>query len=146
LDRDLEVTGHPIATLYLSATTTDTTVFAYLEDIDEQGQVTYVTEGLLRALHRKLSNPPAGYPPFIPHRSFKRKDALSLHPGEVFQLVFDLFPTSYQFKKGHQIRLSLAGTDRDHFAQPIGKTPALSFYHTPRYPSHLVLPTPQEPS
>ena len=33
LPEDLEVTGHPVATVYLSANATDTTLFVYLEDI-----------------------------------------------------------------------------------------------------------------
>jgi hypothetical protein len=29
-----------------------------------------------------------------------------------------MFPMSYQFKKGHHIRLALAGGDKDHFQKP----------------------------
>ena len=52
LPEDLEVTGHPVATVYLSANAPDTTLFVYLEDVTPEGQVHYVTEGELRALHR----------------------------------------------------------------------------------------------
>ena len=99
LKQDLEVTGHPILTLFLSSTTDEATVFAYLEDIDPKGHIAYVTEGELRALHRKLSERHVEQVNGIPYRTFKRRDALPLKPGEVAKLVFDFLPTSYQFKK-----------------------------------------------
>ena len=58
LDVDTEVTGHPVITLYVSSTATDGEFFAYLEDVDANSTVTYVTEGELRAIHRKLSMDP----------------------------------------------------------------------------------------
>ena len=116
LKHDIEVTGHPILTLFLSSTTNDATIFAYLEDVDSQGQVSYVTEGELRALHRKLSVSNSDRLDGLPYRTFKRRDAFPLKPGEVAMLVFDFLPTSYQFKTGHRIRLALAGADKDHFA------------------------------
>ena len=120
LTKDVEVTGHPILTLFLSSTTSDATVFAYLEDVDTQGRVAYVTEGELRALHRKLSDTEVEHLNGLPHRTYKRRDALPLKPGEIAKMVFDFLPTSYQFKKGHRIRLALAGTDKDHFASDPG--------------------------
>jgi putative CocE/NonD family hydrolase len=54
LANPMEVTGHPLVCLYLTSTAKDGNIFAYLEDVDEQGGVTYVTEGMLRT-HRKLS-------------------------------------------------------------------------------------------
>jgi putative CocE/NonD family hydrolase len=140
LKQDLEVTGHPILTLFLSSTTADTTVFAYLEDVDTQGHIVYVTEGELRALHRKLSERNMEHVNGLPHRTFKRRDALPLKPGEVAKLVFDFFPTSYQFKKGHRIRLALAGTDKDHFAVIPDQSRTLSIFYTANQASHLELP------
>jgi len=48
LDTDIEITGHPIITLNLTSTHEDGMIIAYLEDIDENGNATYITEGLLR--------------------------------------------------------------------------------------------------
>ena len=140
LEQDMEVTGHPIISIYLSSTTTDATVFAYLEDIDETGEVAYVTEGMLRALHRKVINPPKYFPKGIPYRTFTRQNKSPLIPGEVAILSFDLLPTSYQFKKGHRIRLAIAGTDKDHFATLPDKNPTFTIYRSKQYPSHLNLP------
>ena len=102
LEEHIEVTGHPIVTIYLSTTTNDATLFAYLEDVDATENVSYVTEGLLRALHRKEVNPPEFFPKGVPYRTFTRANASPLVPGEITRLSFALLPTSYQFKKGHK--------------------------------------------
>jgi len=140
LEHNIEVTGHPTVTIYLSTTKTDATIFAYLEDIDESGEVTYVTEGQLRALHRKVANSPKYYPKGIPYRTFTRQNASPLVSGEVAKLSFALLPTSYQFKQGHQIRLAIAGVDKDHFSVLSGKNPTFTIYRSSSYPTHLVLP------
>ena len=140
LEQDLEVTGHPILTLFLSSTTTDAAVFAYLEDVDGQGNVTYITEGELRTLHRQLRDSRTEPLPSLPHRTFKRRDALPLQQGKVAQLVFDFLPTSYQFKQGHRIRLALAGVDKDHFARVSESKPTFTIFHSRLYASHLDLP------
>ncbi|MDR4493691.1 MAG: CocE/NonD family hydrolase [Nitrospirales bacterium] len=142
LPQDMEITGHPVATIYLSSNTPDTTVFVYLEDVTPEGDVHYVTEGELRALHRKWISPDLGMPGFlpVPHRTYRRADAVPLQPGEVVPLTIDLLPTSYQFKKGHRIRVALAGTDRDHFQALPGPPPAWNIWHTTTRPSHLDLP------
>lgn len=49
LDRDVEVTGHPVADLWVSSDRADGDFFVYLTDVDESGRSLYVTEGQLRA-------------------------------------------------------------------------------------------------
>jgi hypothetical protein len=142
LPEDLEVTGHPVAMVYLSANTTDTTLFVYLEDVTPEGQVHYVTEGELRALHRtwRPTEPTATSTIAIPNRTYRRANAAYLIPGEVVPLTLDLLPVSYQFKKGHRIRVALAGADKDHFQQLDGPSPIWQVWHSPDQPSHIELP------
>lgn len=140
LERDTEVTGHPVLTLHVATTAADGQFFAYLEDVDEKGRVGLVTEGQLRAIHRKLSDEKPPYVIFTPYRTFKRKDAMPMVPGEVGEIVFDLLPTSYLFKKGHSIRLALAGADSSHFALPTGDPPTWTVHRTTTHPSRVVLP------
>ena len=140
LKHDIEVTGHPILRVFLSSNTADATIFAYLEDVDTEGHVAYVTEGELRALHRKFSGPHVAYLNGVPYRTFKRQDALPLNPGEVVKLVFDFLPTSYQFKQGHRIRLALGGADTDHFALISDQSRTLTIFHSRDQASHLELP------
>jgi putative CocE/NonD family hydrolase len=141
LERDVEVTGHPLVSLFVAADRSDATLFAYLEDLDPGGAVTYVTEGQLRLLHRRLR--PADQAPYaaaVPYRSFARADAAALAPGEIAEATFDLLPTSYLFRAGHSIRLSIGGADADHFAALPGPPPRLEVQRSAARPSQLVLP------
>ncbi len=140
LETDTEVTGHPLVTLYVSSTARDGAFFVYLEDVDQEGRVHYVTEGLLRALHRRLSEAAPPYRDVVPYRSYKREDGLPLQPNAVTELVFDLLPTSYLFKKTHRIRIALACADRDHFALIPPDPPTVTVYRNDRHPSRLDLP------
>jgi putative CocE/NonD family hydrolase len=144
LDNDMEVTGHPLVTLHMESTSSNETVFVYLEDVDQAGHVHYVTEGMLHLLHRKLSQHDRPYTDVIPYRTYHRADSLPLLPGEVAVVIVDLLPTSYQFKKGHHIRVAIAGRDQDHFASPLKQNPhpsnTLTIHRTPTKTSHIQLP------
>jgi len=142
LSEALEVTGHPVATVYLSTTSQDSNLFVYLEDVTPEGDVHYVTEGELRAIHRRwqpdktIPNPTAP----LPVHSFRRADAAPLIPGEVAPMLVELLPTSYQFKQGHRIRIALAGADNDHFQNLDSPPPTWEVWHTSNRPSHVELP------
>ena len=136
-----EVTGHPRVELFVRSSARDGAFFAYLEDVAPDGRVRYVTEGMLRALHRRFVPAPPGDSRGAPQRSFARADAAPLVPGEVAELTFELLPTSYVFAAGHRIRLALAGADRDHFARIPASGPAtLHFQRSAAHPSRLALP------
>lgn len=49
LRHDSELTGYPELNLFVSSTARDQDFFGYLEDVDEQGVSTLVTEGIIRA-------------------------------------------------------------------------------------------------
>ncbi len=141
LKEDTEVTGHPVVTLYITSTADDGNFFVYLEDVASDGHATYITEGQLRALHRKLSDDEPPYPHAVPYRTFKKEAAMPLRPGEVAEMVFDLLPTSYLFKKGHSIRVAVAGADKDHFAlRQTDPPPTLQVYRNSAYASAIELP------
>ncbi len=140
LEQDTEVTGHPIVTLILSSTAADGQFFVYLEEVDETGRVRYVTEGELRAIHRSLS---AARPPYkspVPYRTFLRRDAKPLVPGQITELTFDLLPTSYLFRKGRKVRIAIAGADKDHFEIIPGDPPTVHIYRGGANQSRIVLP------
>lgn len=142
----LEVTGHPLVTLHVASTATDGAFFAYLEDVGSDGRVAYVTEGMLRALHRR-HDPVARDALGLPLRSFRRADAEPLVPGEVAELTFDLLPTSYVFPRGHAVRLALAGADADHFARiPAEGRVSWRVQRSEAHPSSLSLPVPLPPA
>ncbi|MFH5927127.1 CocE/NonD family hydrolase [Roseomonas xinghualingensis] len=141
LDADTEITGHAVADLWIKSSEPDASIFVYLSEVEANGTVRYVTEGLLRALHRKESPAPLRYQTSWPFRSYHRKDASPLVPGRAERLRIPLLPTSWVFKAGSRIRLSIAGTDMDHCAQvPHGRPPILSILHGGEHASVLDLP------
>ena len=141
LNEDTEITGYPIVTLYVASTTTDGAFFVYLEDVDETGKVTYVTEGQLRGLHRRVSTEAPPYKMLVPYHSFRREDGMPLVPGEVAELNFGLLPTSVLIKKGHRIRIAIAGHDKDTFARvPVEGIPVITVARSKLHASFIDLP------
>ncbi len=132
---DLEIAGHPLLELSLSANAADGAVFAYLEE-ETADRVHYVTEGALRLIHRELDGASAMFRSAVPYRSFLRGDARPLPVGETTRIVFDLLPVAYRFARGSRIRLALATADADHFAPVRDAATAIAIHHG----SHLVLP------
>lgn len=110
----VEITGHPIVELYLSADAKDATVFVFLEDVGPDSTVRLITEGQFRAIHRKEADP-GDYKYSGPYHTFNEEDAMPLVPGEVAKLGFDLLPISYQIPAGHYLRVSISGADCEHF-------------------------------
>jgi putative CocE/NonD family hydrolase len=141
LEENMEITGHPKITLYISSTTSDGAFYVYLEDVDESGRVTYVTEGQLRAIHRKITKEPAPYQTTNPYRSFKSRDSEPLIPGEITELTFNLLPTSTLIRKNHRIRIAIAGHDKDTFKRiPADDTPTISIYRNLNKASYIDIP------
>jgi putative CocE/NonD family hydrolase len=141
LDRSVEVSGHPLVDLFVSSTERDGAFFVYLEDVEADGTCRYVTEGVFRAIHRKISKRPWNHQEVGPHHSFRKADAELLAPLEPAQISFALFPTSWLFRKGHRIRIALATADRDHYLRiPGGRTPMLRYFRNRDLASRIVLP------
>ena len=133
LAKDLQVTGTPTVRLFVTSNRTDGAFLVYLEDVDETGRSRYITEGGLRALHRKRADDGS--------RSFAESDALPLVPGETAELVFDLWPTSVLFRAGHRIRVAIAGADADSFARvPSDGEHEFTVWRDAARPSMLELP------
>lgn len=141
LTEDMEITGHPVVTLHVTSTHTDGAFFVYLEDVDESGKVTYLTEGQLRSIHRKVSNDAPPYTMTVPYHTFRKKDAMPLVPNEVAKLEFGLLPTSVLIRKGHRIRVAIAGHDKSVFARvPADGTPVITIARNKQYASFIELP------
>jgi putative CocE/NonD family hydrolase len=132
LTADLEVTGTPVARLWVSADQPDVNVFAALEDVSPEGHSRFVTDGRLRASWRARHPTPWGNSTWNWHRGFAAEE-----------LVFDFYPTSYVFRKGHQIRVSIVTSiDEAFHAPPLagGKPVTLRLYRDAAHPSSIDLP------
>lgn len=143
LETDVEVTGHPVAHLWLSTDAPDLDVFVYLEEVDRSGKSTYITEGTLRASHRKLSQAPFNNMG-LPYHSHYQSDLAPIPAGEPIELAFSLLPTSYQFHKGSRIRITVVCADADNFDTPvIDPAPKLQLLRGMNHPSFIQLPVAQ---
>jgi putative CocE/NonD family hydrolase len=92
-------------------------LYAYLEDVQPDGRVTYITEGELdladRATLPKRDNPP--WRRLRTPRSYASTDAAPFPLGEPQRVTFDLLPTSVLFRAGDRIRVTIAAADPDAF-------------------------------
>lgn len=110
LAEDVHILGHPVIDLQMSASTEDADLFAYLEKIDAEGNITIMTTGRLRASHRKENEPDMDYWGLPYHRGL-RGDIEKLRTGEPVSMHFDLLPTSIIVEAGSRLRLTVAGAD-----------------------------------
>ncbi len=140
LDKDVEVTGHPVVNLWISSTAADGDFFVYLEEVGADGGSRYVSEGALRASHRARHEPYYDNLGLPFHRSHK-EDMLELAPGEPAELVFDLQPTSNVFNAGNRIRVTITCADKDNAATPeLSPPPTISVLRNTKHTSYISLP------
>jgi hypothetical protein len=141
LTQETEITGSPIVTFYVASTESDGAFHVYLEDVAPDGKVTYITEGILRAIHHPVSQDEPPYVHLGPYHSFNRADAKPLIPGEVTEISLNLYATSVLIEKGHSIRIAIAGADADTFDRyPAEGQPVWAMHRSSVYPSHVELP------
>ena len=140
LESDVEVTGPITVKLHASSSARDTDFTAKLIDVcplsDDypDGLAINLTDSIIRARYRNGWDAPA-----------------LLEPGKVYEFVFDLYPTSNVFKKGHRIRLDISSSNWPRFdvnpntGGDLGVERRLeiaeqTIHHEPGHPSHVVLP------
>ena len=111
LARDTEVTGHATARLWLSSTASDADIVARIDDVAPDGTHHYVgVEGRLRASLRETGKAP--YETMgLPWHPFTEASARPLVAGIPVEAEFEFLPTSYVYKAGHRIRLTLQFAD-----------------------------------
>lgn len=141
LQSDMTVSGHPTLSIMFESDQADAALVAYLEDIAPDGTRRYVTEGMLRALHRKESAPPDSYAANWVFHGCEQADAEPLRPGEPATIRLALLPTSWCFRAGHRIALALSGADKDNFIRiPYGRPGNWTIHLGGESPSMLELP------
>jgi len=139
LETDLTVTGHPIVTLFVTSSARDADFFVLLEEVYPDGRSRYVTEGVLRASHRRLDDAPWDNMDLPYQRSFA-SDVESLPADGPGQLIMDLHPTSTVFNEGNRVRVTIMGADADNAEEAYDTPPTVMIYRSAEYPSGIVLP------
>jgi hypothetical protein len=91
LNEDLEILGFPTAHLQASVDARLAHWYVRLSDVSPDGQVTQITGAGLNGAHRNSAQQPE-----------------ALIPGEVYELDVELHFTSWTFRKGHRIRISVS--------------------------------------
>jgi hypothetical protein len=120
LATDVEISGSPVVVLSVSSSAADGAFFAYLEDVAPDGHVTLLDEGELRAIR-------------------SRQDKAI--PRESTELKFSMWPTSVLLRKGHRIRVALAGADAGSFRRyPAVGDVTWTVYRQATRASYLELP------
>ncbi len=158
LAADTEVTGHPVADLWVSSNRSDGDFYVYLTDVDVKGKSLYVTEGQLRAGWQKLYPADAQVKgavkvlPELPWHGYAKGNYQKniLAGGRIINLRFDLMPIAWVFRKGHRIRVSIAGADYPDFELNPALSPendptkalatTITVHRSAKYPSRIELP------
>lgn len=146
LAHDVHVLGHPILDLQVSISSEDADLFAYLEVVAPDGEVSILTHGRLRVSHRLEQAPELDYMG-VPYHRGGRADVAKSTPGQVVRLRFDLLPTSTVVAAGSRLRLTLAGADpRQRFRTIMfDPPPVISVHNLDDLPSVLSLPVASDP-
>ena len=123
LERPVEITGVPSVHVNLSCDKEDLSLMVTLEQIDDDGNAYYLSEGVLNLKHRQVSTPDSVH--IEPHwHSENKTESLPVIPGEPMQIDLDMFAVSARLEKGHRIRIALAFADTENYAMPTYDPPA----------------------
>lgn len=140
LQQDTEVTGEIEVKIWASSSAVDTDFTAKLIDVypasaDWPGGFDLnIGDGIVRARFRN---------------SLAKEELME--PGKVYPLTIKLYPTSNVFKKGHRIRVDIAGSNFPRFdvnpntGEPLAQNrrqvvATNTIYHDISHPSQIVLP------
>lgn len=134
LQDPVTVVGDIYATLYAASTAKDTDWIIRVTDVAPDDTSTKLVDGVLRARYRN------GY-----------EQEVLLEPDRIEAYNIRTSKLGHTFKKGHRIRLTItssanhfifpnANTGNDPASDTQTQTATQTIYHTPEYPSHIVLP------
>ena len=134
LGEDLEVTGPVELILYASSTARDTDFTATLVDVHPSGLAIHLCEGIVRARFRESYENPT-----------------LIEPQTVYEFRISLWLTSNLFKAGNRMRLEVSSSNFPRFDRNLNtgneaatdtqtQVARQTIFHSPRFPSHLLLP------
>jgi len=111
LATDTVIAGNPIAHMRLASSASDGLLIVYLEDVAPGGRVTYVSQGVLKLAFRKRATGDDSAVSADPFHTYLRADMAPMTPGSFEDIVLAVSPVAALIRKGHRIRVSLAGAD-----------------------------------
>jgi putative CocE/NonD family hydrolase len=134
LQHDTEITGPVTVRLWAQSSAPDTDFTAKLTVAKPDGQVINLNNGILRTAFRDSLSTPT---PTV--------------PGRPYEYRIQIWPTSYEFRRGDRIRLEISSSDYPQFAPnpntgaPFGESAALqsatqTILHDSAHPSAITVP------
>ncbi|HTQ13097.1 MAG TPA: CocE/NonD family hydrolase [Rhizomicrobium sp.] len=139
---DTEIAGDPVAHLKLASGVSDPMAIVYLEDVGPDGRVTYITQGVLKLQHRKPAKP--GALSADPLHTYLRAD-MNMARMSWEDVAIALSPIAAVVKKGHALRIAIAGADAGNLERsPDRGTAALTVEYGPT--TYVELPVREEPA
>lgn len=129
LDRDVEVIGAVRAELFVQSSLPHTDFFVRLCDVDPKGRSINISDGLLRL----------------------GPDEPSVGDDGIWKISVELWATAHCFRKGHRIRVQIAGGSHPRYVRNTGSGEPLAtattlvaadhtIYHDAQHPSAIMLP------
>jgi hypothetical protein len=109
--------GPVTATVYASATTSETQLAAELEEVTPDGTSYPVTEGALLGSLRAVNagrSWTAGGMTVLPYHLYTQASAKPVSPGAMTEYQIQIFPTLVTIASGDSLRLTLSTTDTPH--------------------------------
>ena len=148
---DTEISGFSNLKLWLSTEVgNDMDVFVSMGKMDAEGNILdhdgyYGPTAKLRVSHREVDREKSNiFEPYLPHRQ-----EMLLHPGEIVEAEFGIWPTSMLFHKGEKLYITISGygdTGMPPVYEPGWKDVELRnhgkhrIYTGADYPSALIVP------
>lgn len=119
LPSDLHLNGPLALTLYGKSTAADPLWVARISDVTPEGTSVPVTQGSLLASRRALDPKRSRYAPNgdVVEPFYRQKPRMSHapRPGSVHKYNVEILATDWVIRKGHRLRLTIAGADVAHF-------------------------------
>jgi putative CocE/NonD family hydrolase len=117
------------ATVYMSATTTDTELVAEVEDVAPDGTSRPLTEGALLGSFRAVNTAKSWSAPhgqfLLPFHNYSKASQRPVVPGAVTRDDIEIFPTFATLAAGHSLRITLSTADTPHLTPNAKQLPNL---------------------
>ncbi|HUA02407.1 MAG TPA: CocE/NonD family hydrolase [Solirubrobacteraceae bacterium] len=129
LSKSETVAGPVTATVYASATTSETELVAELEDVTPSGASYPLTEGALLGSLRAVNTSrswTAGGVTILPYHPYTQASAKPVTPGAVTEYQIQIFPTLATIAAGNRLRLTLSSADAPHLTPLPEQLPELA--------------------
>ena len=146
LTRPERITGPLSATLFASATSTETEWVVEVEDVSPSGSATPLTEGALlgslRSVDQSVSWPAPNGGYLLPYHPYSQASAQPVTPNVVTRYDVEIFPTFATIPAGDSIRVTISSADSPHLSATQPETANLvggvyTLERTPAYPSYI---------